>query len=99
MQIEFEDDDLQRLYVDKDFRIRGMGSELVGHYRRKLQMVASAAAEPDLRAMRSLNLEKLGGSRTGQFSIRLNDQWRLVLRFRTDGGERVAVVVEVVDYH
>ena len=49
--------------------------------------------------MRSLNLEKLKGDRTGQYSIRLNDQFRLILTFRTEDDGRVVVVLELVDYH
>jgi proteic killer suppression protein len=59
----------------------------------------SATDERDLRAMRSLNLEKLKGDRTGQFSIRLNDQFRLILTFHTEDDGRVVVVLELVDYH
>jgi len=40
-------------------------------------------------------LEKLGGDRRGQYSIRINDQWRICFRWRDDG----AWDVEIVDYH
>lgn len=99
MRVEFEDDDLQRLYTDADFRLPWMGSDLVGHFRRKMALIVGAQDERDLYALRSLRLEKLLGDRSGQHSIRLNDQWRLILRFRTDPDGRVAVVIEVVDYH
>ena len=62
-------------------------------------MLATGLSNTDLQAMRSLNLEKLKGTRTGQYSIRLNDQFRLILKFRTDDDGRVVVVVELVDYH
>lgn len=99
MLLDFEDGDLRRLYVDADFCPPWMGVGLRTHYRRKVGLVADAPDERDLRAMRSLHFEKLTGKREGQHSIRLNDQYRLILRLRTDGGSRVAVVVEVVDYH
>ncbi len=50
--------------------------------------------------MRSLHLEKLDGRRNGQHSIRLNVQWRAILRFEsteTDG--TTTVVIEIIDYH
>jgi proteic killer suppression protein len=97
--VEFEDDDLRRLYVEPAFRLTWMGPDLIKHYRRKLGVVANAKDERDLAAMRSLHFEKLVGDRAGQHSIRLNDQWRLILRLRTDDAGRVAVIVEVVDYH
>lgn len=99
MIVEFEDDDLRRLYVEPDFRLPWMGPDLVKHYRKKLGIVIHAKDERDLISMRSLHFEKLVGDRAGQHSIRLNDQWRLILRLRTDEAGRVAVIVEVVDYH
>lgn len=99
MRVEIEDDDLHRLYTDNGFQLPWMGSDLVGHFRRKMAIIVAAQDERDLYALRSLRLAKLVGDRAGQHSIRLNDQWRLLLRFRTDPDGRVAVVIEVVDYH
>lgn len=99
MRVEFEDDDLHRLYTDNGFHLPWMGPDLVRHFRRKMAVIVAAQDERDLYALRSLRLEKLAGDRAGQRSIRLNDQWRLILRFRTDPDGRVAVVIEVVDYH
>jgi len=99
MLLEFEDDDLRRLYTDRDFRLPRLGSDLTEQYRRKVALIANAADERDLRNVRSLRFEKLVGKRDGQYSIRLNDQYRLILRLRTDDDGRVAVVIEVVDYH
>jgi proteic killer suppression protein len=99
VKIEYDDEDLRRLAEELDFRIKKWGRDLVVAYRKKVQILASAKDERDLQAMRSLNLEKLKGARTGQHSIRLNDQFRLILKFRTDDDGRVVVVVELVDYH
>lgn len=62
---------------------------------RKLQMVDSAVALPDLRSPPGNRLEKLGRDRAGQHSIRINDQWRVC--FRWHAGD--AYEVEIVDYH
>lgn len=99
MRVEFEDDELCRLYTEAHFHLPWMGPELVRHFHRKMAVVAAALDERDLLAMRSLRLEKLVGDRAGQYSIRLNDQWRLIVRFRTDEDGRVAVIVALVDYH
>ena len=48
---------------------------------------------------KSLHFEKLVGDRGGQHSIRLNDQWRLVLRLEARDDGRVVVILEIVDYH
>ena len=62
---------------------------------RKLQMLEAAAELQDLRIPPSNHLEKLQGDRAGTYSIRVNDQWRLV--FDWDGGE--ANNVAFIDYH
>jgi proteic killer suppression protein len=63
--------------------------------RRKLRQLDAAVELRDLQAFPGNRLEALKGDRQGQFSIRINDQWRLC--FRWDG--RHAKDVEIVDYH
>ena len=63
--------------------------------RRKLRMLGNAAVLDDLRTPPANRLEALKGSRKGQYSIRINDQWRICFRW-TDGD---AHDVEIVDYH
>jgi proteic killer suppression protein len=62
---------------------------------RKLVQIDSVIALDELRAPPGNRLEALHGSRKGQWSIRINDQWRLCFRFE-DGN---ALDVEIVDYH
>ncbi len=62
---------------------------------RKLQMLDSAADVSDLRSPPGNRLEKLAGDRIGQYSVRINDQWRLCFRWEEGG----ACDVEIVDYH
>ncbi|MEM9476540.1 MAG: type II toxin-antitoxin system RelE/ParE family toxin [Pseudomonadota bacterium] len=62
---------------------------------RKLAMVAAAAALDDLRVPPGNRLEALRGDRAGQFSIRINDQYRIC--FRWENGD--AHDVEICDYH
>ena len=61
----------------------------------RLRQVDAATRLDDLRLPPSNRLEALKGERTGQFSIRINDQWRLCFRF-VDGD---AHDVSIVDYH
>ncbi len=58
-------------------------------------MLNNAGVLQDLRVPPNNRLEKLSGSRADQFSIRVNDQWRIC--FRWEDGD--AYDVEVVDYH
>ena len=62
---------------------------------RKLGLVDAAEKLEDLRSPPGNRLEKLKGSRAGQHSIRVNDQWRICFNWR--GGN--AYDVEIVDYH
>ena len=63
--------------------------------RRKIRQLEIAAILEDLRVPPGNRLEALKGDRSGQFSIRINDQWRICF-FWHDGG---AEEVEIVDYH
>lgn len=62
---------------------------------RKLRMINNARTLQDLRSPPANRLEKLRGDRSGQHSIRINDQWRVCSVWR-DGD---AYEVEIVDYH
>jgi len=62
---------------------------------RKLLLLDAAESLEDLRAAPGNRLEKLRGKRKGQYSIRINDQWRVC--FRWEAGD--AYDVEVTDYH
>lgn len=63
--------------------------------RRKLLYLHDAEDLRDLLAPPGNRLEKLSGDRMGQYSIRINDQWRICFRWK--GGR--AFDVEIVDYH
>ncbi len=62
---------------------------------RKLRMLNSARSLQDLLSPPGNRLEKLKGNRTGQHSIRINDQWRICFAWR--GSD--AFEVEITDYH
>ena len=62
---------------------------------RKLRMLNNAKNIIDLRVPPANRLEKLSGNRAGQYSIRINDQWRICFTWKS--GE--AFEVEIPDYH
>ena len=62
---------------------------------RKLRMLNRSRSLADLRVPPANRLERLKGNREGQYSIRINDQWRICFRW-VDGD---AFDVEIVDYH
>lgn len=98
MDVEFEDDDLDRLEIDPSFSA-GFAPEVVRGFRKVMQLIRAAADSRDFAAMRSLNWEKLKGDRAGQYSLRLNKQWRLIVRMKSAEGSRTVVVIEIIDYH
>ncbi len=63
--------------------------------RRKLRQLEIANRLEDLRIPPGNHLEALKGNRSGQYSIRINDQWRVCFRW-SDG---FAEEVEIIDYH
>ncbi len=64
---------------------------------RRLEVLDAAASLDELRALRSNRLEALKGDRAGQFSIRINEQWRIC--FQWSRGALGPSHVEIVDYH
>jgi proteic killer suppression protein len=63
--------------------------------RRKLEILDAAERIQDLRIPPANRLEKLSGKRSGQYSIRINDQWRICFLWRDGDAHNVAIV----DYH
>lgn len=62
---------------------------------RKLEQLDLALSIEDMRSPPGNRLEALKGDRTGQWSVRINDQWRVCFRFENGN----ALNVEIVDYH
>ena len=76
-------------------RIRALPPHVQDVARRKLKAIDAAKAIDDLRVPPGNRLEKLSGERKGEWSIRINDQWRAC--FRWENGD--AFDVEITDYH
>jgi proteic killer suppression protein len=74
---------------------RRLPADIQSVVRRKLRMLGNASVLDDLRVPPANRLEALKGIRKGQYSIRINDQWRICFRW-IDGA---AHDVEIVDYH
>jgi proteic killer suppression protein len=74
---------------------KGFPGQIFPVARRTLGALDAAERLDDLRVPPANRLEALKGSRRGQHSIRINDQWRICFRWTKDG----AFDVEIVDYH
>jgi proteic killer suppression protein len=64
-----------------------------------MQQIRAATDERTFHAYRSLNFEKLKGDREGQYSMRLNDQYRLIVELHGEHPKKAVHVVEITDYH
>lgn len=93
MILGFADGDTERLFRGVTCAARWRAIERIAL--RKLDMLDAAVTIGDLRSSPGNRLEALKGDRKGQWSIRINDQWRLCFRWENDGPE----AVEIVDYH
>lgn len=74
---------------------RRLPNDIQGVALRKLRMLANAHDVVDLRSPPGNRLERLAGERAGQYSIRVNDRWRICFRW----SEGDAHEVEICDYH
>lgn len=89
----FKDDEAQKIYQRQ--RSRKLPADIQQTALRKLRMINNSVSINDLRVPPANRLEKLSGDRAGQWSIRINDQWRVC--FRWEGSD--ALDVEITDYH
>ncbi len=81
--------------VFSGLEVRGLPRTVQEPARRKLKLIDAAVSLESLRVPPGNRLESLRGDRRGQWSIRINEQWRIC--FRWEHGD--AFEVEVVDYH
>lgn len=89
----FKNDDTLKIYQRQ--RSRKFPSDIQQVALRKLRMINNSVSINDLRVPPANHLEKLKGNRVGQWSIRINDQWRVC--FKWEGSD--AYDVEITDYH
>lgn len=65
----------------------------------RLRFLLNATSLTDLRAMPGWRLEALKGDRAGQWSIRINDQWRIWFKWNAEQAQPFNIEIEIVDYH
>jgi proteic killer suppression protein len=91
--VSFRDRETERIWSGE--RSRRLPPWIQDTALRKLRWLHCAVDLSDLAAPRGNRLEALLGNRLGQYSIRINDQWRICFKWTAGGAEDV----EVVDYH
>src|SRR5205814_412913 len=98
MDVAHDDPDLERLETDITFS-GGRAQSLVRQFRRLMNLVHSVPNETELYKFPSRHFEKLKGKRKHQHSLRLDDQWRLVVELETREQGTLIRIKEIVDYH
>ncbi len=98
MRFRFDDGDLGKICTEAK-NSHKHGASVVRALRKLVQVIQAAPDERTLRGMRSLHLEKLKGPKAHQHSMKLDDQWRLVIEIEGKGPEKVVAIVSIEDYH
>ena len=93
MIVSFGDGETEKIWHGE--RSRKLPFEIQATAIRKLRLINAARKVDDLRVPPGNRLEKLSGNLAGQWSICINDQWRIVFHWTEGGAENVAIV----DYH
>ena len=93
MILTFGDKDSDSIW--KGIRVKNLLLEIQNIGRRKLRMLNNSQTITDLRIPPSNRLEKLGGNLDGFYSIRINNQWRIIFQWIEGQSEQV----KIVDYH
>ena len=93
MIVSFQSKNTAKIWQGK--RVKSIPVEIQQIGRRKLRMINSSQNLNDLRIPPANRLEKLKGNRSDFFSIRINDQWRIIFRWENNN----AYDVEIIDYH
>lgn len=101
MKVFFESEDLVRLYESDLGHLVGkqkIPTAVVKQYQKKVNILISITELKELKSFRSLNFEALRGNRKGQYSIRLNKQYRLLFRINKNG-ELEIIIIEISKHY
>jgi len=93
MIISFGSKDTEKIWNGE--RVKNLPQEIQQIGRRKLRMLNNSQSITDLKITPSNRLEKLSGNLKNFYSIRINDQWRIIFKWESNHAEEV----EIIDYH
>lgn len=93
MIVTFGDRDTESIWLGN--RVKSFGTDIQEVARRKLRILNNAASLQDLQVPPGNRLEKLSGDKQEFYSIRVNNQWRIIFRWETG----FASDVTLTDYH
>lgn len=93
MIVSFGNSETENIW--EGLRVKKIPNEIQNIGRRKLRMLHNSLNLTDLRIPPANRLEKLSGKRKEFYSIRINDQWRIIFKWKAGN----AAYVEIIDYH
>jgi len=93
MIISFGNSETEKVW--NGIRVKGLPIEIKNIGRRKLRMLNNSVDLIDLRIPPSNRLEKLSGKSKKFYSIRINDQWRIIFKWNAGNASEV----KIIDYH
>ena len=98
MEVEHRDENLRKVETDATADC-GHGESVTNGFRRRMQTIRSALDERDFYAQKSLHFEKLQGKRDHQRSMKINNQWRLILELVGESPNKKVLIIGIEDYH
>ena len=98
MKFDFADESLRKLWMDPGYT-DSRSPAVVKGFRKAIGLINAVPHEAALRQFRGLNFEELKGKRSHQHSVRLNDQFRLILELKGDGQDKVAWIVGIENHY
>lgn len=99
LRFEFKKKKLEALYTEEKDAHKYPG--VVDDFFEVMQIIDAAPDERELYAQKGLRFEKLSGTRgkQGERSLRLNDQWRLIVILQKDDEGKSLLIIDIEDYH
>ncbi len=100
MDVEFNHSDLRQLACDGAF-VGGYQPGVVRKYRKIITEMQAVENRLSLYEWKALHFEKLKGDRKGQYSVKINDQYRIIFLISKNKDEKTEtiVILEIGDYH
>jgi proteic killer suppression protein len=93
MIISFDDKDTKKIW--EGLRVKGFSTDIQVTARRKLRMLNNSQDLNDLMIPPANRLEKLKGNLKDYYSIRINNQWRIIFKWSNGNADKV----KIIDYH
>ena len=97
MDVQFYDKDLEQVEANEN-ATAGFAVGIINAFRRRMQMIRAAPDERDFYAMKSLHFEKMR-SNPNHHSMRLNDQYRLIIELKRESQVKTVFILGIEDYH